>query len=122
MLAANPNSSFHIPLSQLNVSSSKKLKFLSNISPFKWFPYPRNFHLSPNAVPRIPRTRKRRPRSCGSSRNLCRKSVVGASLAAEPDIQSDDALPHPSAPYSIKIPFGDRHVSLYKIITFFEKL
>ncbi|KAL8489044.1 hypothetical protein ACS0TY_025086 [Phlomoides rotata] len=110
MLAANPNSSFYIPLSQLNLSSSKKLKFLSNISPFKCFPSSRISHLSPNAVPRIPRTRKRRPRSCGNSRNLCRKSVIGASLAAEPDIQSEDALPHPSAPYSIKIPVGDRHI------------
>lgn len=113
MLAANPNSSFHIPLSQLNVSSSKKLKLLSNISPFKCFPCSRFFHLSPNAVPRIPRTRNRRPRSCGSGRNLCSESFIGASLAAEPGIESEDAPLQAFAPYSIKIPVGDRHVSIF---------
>ncbi|KAL0383310.1 UNVERIFIED_CONTAM: putative polyribonucleotide nucleotidyltransferase 1, chloroplastic [Sesamum calycinum] len=114
MLAANPNSSFHSPLSRFKSSTSKKFRVFSQISPVNGIPPSKIFHLasilSPNAVLRTPRTRKRRTRSSRGSRNLCNQFAIGACLAAEPVIQSDEAPQQPFAPYSIKIPVGDRHI------------
>ncbi|KAK4404626.1 putative polyribonucleotide nucleotidyltransferase 1, chloroplastic [Sesamum angolense] len=114
MLAANPNSSFHSPLSRFKSSTSKKFRVFSQISPVNGIRPSKIFHLasilSPNAVLRTPRTRKRRTRSSRGSRNLCNQFAIGACLAAEPDIQSDEAPQQPFAPYSIKIPVGDRHI------------
>ncbi|KAK6159038.1 hypothetical protein DH2020_006352 [Rehmannia glutinosa] len=113
MLAANPNSSF-IPLSQLKASNSKKLKIFSHFPPVYCPPQLRNVHfsfiLSPNAVLRTPRTRKRRNRSSRGSRNSCNQFSIEASLAAEPGIQNEEAPQQSFAPYSIKIPVGDRHI------------
>lgn len=110
MLAASPNSNFHVPLSELRDSSSKKFKILSNFSPVNCFPPSKIFHFSSilpsNAVNRTPRTRKNSSRS----RSLCNKSPIVACLAAEPDIQSADAPQHHFAPHSIRIPVGDRHI------------
>ncbi|KAL0359743.1 UNVERIFIED_CONTAM: putative polyribonucleotide nucleotidyltransferase 1, chloroplastic [Sesamum angustifolium] len=114
MLAANPNSSFHSPLSRFKSSTSKKFRVFSQISPVNGIPPSNFFHLasilSPNAILRTPRTRKRRTRSSRGSRNLCNQFAIGACLAAEPVIQSDEAPQQPFAPYSIKIPVGDRHI------------
>ncbi|KAL0453369.1 UNVERIFIED_CONTAM: putative polyribonucleotide nucleotidyltransferase 1, chloroplastic [Sesamum latifolium] len=114
MLAANPNSSFHTPLSRFKSSTSKKFRIFSQFSPDNGIPPSKFFHLasilSPNAVLRTPRTKKRRTRSSRGSRNLCNQFPIGASLAAEPDIQSDEVPQQPVAPYSIKVPVGDRHI------------
>ncbi|KAK6131945.1 hypothetical protein DH2020_034315 [Rehmannia glutinosa] len=104
MLAANPNSSF-IPLSQLKASNSKKLKIFSHFSPVYF-----SFILSPNAVLRTPRTRKRRNRSSRWSIYSCNQFSIEASLAAETGIQNEEAPQQSFAPYSIKIPVGDRHI------------
>lgn len=113
MLAANPNHSFHVPISRLRASNSRKFKILSNFSPVTCFPPSRKFHISsvlpPNAVHRTPRLRKCRSRSCGSLRS---KFHVGACLAAGNNIQSVNASQESFAPFSIKIPVGDRHVSI----------
>lgn len=114
MLALRPNSNFHVPISEFRASSSKKLKLLSNFSPVNCFPPSKIFHFSSilpsNAVQRTPRTRKNRSRS----RSLGNKFPVVACLAAEADIQSLDAPRHSFAPHSIKIPVGDRHVSVIR--------
>ncbi|KAI3444207.1 hypothetical protein Pfo_000872 [Paulownia fortunei] len=114
MLAANPNYSFHIPPSQFKALNSKKFEILSHCSPINCFPPSKKFHfssiLSPNAVLRTLRTRKKRNRRSRGSRNLCNHFAIGASLAAEPDIQSEEAPQQPFAPYSVKIPVGDRHI------------
>ncbi|XP_042050318.1 probable polyribonucleotide nucleotidyltransferase 1, chloroplastic isoform X2 [Salvia splendens] len=90
MLAANPNYSFHAPLSKPRASNSKKFK-------------------PSNDVHRTPRTRKNKISSSGSG-SLFNRFTIGACVAAQPDILSADA-PHQSfAPYSIKIPVGDRHI------------
>lgn len=118
MLAASPNSNFHVPLSELRVSSSKKFKILYNFSPVNCFPPSKIFHFSSilpsNVLNRTPRTRKTRSRSSEGSRSLCNKFPIVACLAAEPDIHSADAPQHHFAPYSIRIPVGDRHVSVIR--------
>ncbi|XP_057785315.1 probable polyribonucleotide nucleotidyltransferase 1, chloroplastic [Salvia miltiorrhiza] len=111
MLAANPNYSFHVPLSKLRASSSKKFKIISNFSAINCFPRSKKIHISSiqpsNAVHRTPKTRKNKSRNSG---NLCNRFTIGACLAAEPGIQSVDAPQQSFAPYSIKIPVGDRHI------------
>lgn len=121
MLAATPNHSFHVPLSKLRASNCKKFKILANFSPVNCFPPSKNLHISPiqlsNAAHRTPRTRKNKTRGSGS---LCNRVTIGACLAAERDIQSGDAPQQSFAPYSVKIPVGDRHVcvSVLKFITY----
>ncbi|KAH6818620.1 polyribonucleotide nucleotidyltransferase [Perilla frutescens var. frutescens] len=115
MLAANPNYSFHVPLSKLRASDSKKFKILSNFSPVNCFPPSKKFHFwsipPSNAVQRTPRTREHRSRSSeGSCGSLCSKFPIGACLSEEPDTQSADAPQQPFAPHSIKIPVGDRYI------------
>lgn len=113
MLAANPNHGFHVPISRLRASNSRKFKILSDFSPVTCFPPSRKFRISsvlpPNAVHRSPRSRKCRSRSCGSLRS---KFHVGACLAAGNNVQSVNAPQESFAPFSIKIPVGDRHVSV----------
>lgn len=117
MLAGTSNSSFHIPLSHFEAPSSENIRIFSQFSSVSCFPPSKKIHfsslLSPTAVIRSLRARKRRSKSSRGSRNLCNQFAVGASLAAEPGIQSEEALQQPSAPYSIKIPVGDRHVSAF---------
>ncbi|GFP82065.1 probable polyribonucleotide nucleotidyltransferase 1 chloroplastic [Phtheirospermum japonicum] len=114
MLSANPNSGFHIPLSQAKASNSKKLRIYSHFSHVNCSPPLKDFRfssiLSPNSVLQTARARKRRNRSGRGSRNLCSQFAIGASLAVEPDIQNEDARKQSFAPHSIKIPVGDRHI------------
>ncbi|KAL7097532.1 hypothetical protein ACP275_10G150400 [Erythranthe tilingii] len=114
MLAATPNSSFHTTSSHFEALNSDNFKILPHFSSVNCFPPSKKFHLSsillPNAVVRSPRTRRRRSKSSRGSGNLCNQFSVGASLAAEPGIQTEDALQQSFAPFSIKIPVGDRHI------------
>ncbi|GER52588.1 polyribonucleotide nucleotidyltransferase, partial [Striga asiatica] len=110
MLAASPNSGFHLPPSRAKASNSDKLRIFSHFSPANcsrplknlqfWSILPRNSFI------RVSRARKRR----NASRSLCNHFAIGACLAAEPRVQHEEAVQQSFAPHSIKIPVGDRHI------------
>ncbi|KAG8372291.1 hypothetical protein BUALT_Bualt12G0051000 [Buddleja alternifolia] len=114
MLTANPNSTFHIPMLQLKAPNSKKFKIFSPVLPINRFTPSNFFHFSsivaPNAAVRSSRARKRRIRSSRGSRDLFRRTAIRASSAAESEIGGEEATQQSFAPYSIRIPVGDRHI------------
>ncbi|XP_073044225.1 probable polyribonucleotide nucleotidyltransferase 1, chloroplastic [Primulina eburnea] len=116
MLAARPNSTFHAPPFHSKLTTSKKAPIFSQFSTLNCFNSSVNRHfasiLLPNSVSRIFRTRKSRNGGRKWTSTLFTRLRIEASLTAEDNARIEEApLPlQPSAPYSIKIPVGDRHI------------
>ncbi|KAL3819598.1 hypothetical protein ACJIZ3_005503 [Penstemon smallii] len=111
MLAANPNSNFSTPPLHFKASNSKKFKASSQFLRLNCFPLLRSRQFpptsSPNAVFGTSRTRKGRVRSSIESKKSLNEFEIQASLA---NTQTEEPPQQPFAPYSIRIPVGDRHI------------
>ncbi|XP_073034895.1 probable polyribonucleotide nucleotidyltransferase 1, chloroplastic isoform X1 [Primulina eburnea] len=116
MLAARPTSTFHTPPFQSKVSTSKKAGIFSQSSTLNCFSSSVNRHFAsmilPNFVSRSSRARKLRNGGSKWTRTLFDRFRIEASLTAEDNARIEEAplLLQPSAPYSIKVPVGDRHI------------
>lgn len=112
---ASPNGCFDTRLFRFKTQNSSNFNIVSHFSPLSNFSSMRKTNLSALLVPnsRVIITSRARKKRKESGKSFLNRPAVGASLTTQPDSDTEETLPQPSAPYSIKIPVGDRHVSTY---------
>ncbi|KAL2464293.1 Polyribonucleotide nucleotidyltransferase 1 [Forsythia ovata] len=108
----SPNGCFDTRPFRSQTPNSQNFKIVSHFSPLNYFSSTRKTHSSALLVPnsRVIKTSRARKRRIKGGKNFLNRPAIGASLTTQPDSDTQETPRQPSAPYSVKIPVGDRHI------------